>query len=209
MTSTSRDNSWGPYRPTLEDQLAACADYLDRLQRSLAGEIAPDRHYFNDKAYQLHEVARRLVRRGQEIERWLRSCDATVEHSEDGRVVVGTCERPAGHTGAHADNPAREPAEQLCHNARALADLSEQASHRLGVLAPDIDQRRAIGVPVAPEDPDSLRDVASTLDQAGREAQRLAQRVRDLATSDQTRLADTATSRLGVHMSSRGPDVGL
>lgn len=209
MTSSSRDDSWGPYRPTLEDQLATCADYLGRLQRSLAGEIAPDRHYFNDKAYQLHEVAGRLVRRGQDIERWLRSCDATVEHSEDGRFVVGMCERPAGHTGAHDDDPARDPAEQLCHEARTVADLSEQASHRLGVLAPDIDQRRAIGGPVSPEDPDSLRDVASTLDQAGREAQRLARRVRDLAASDQAGLADTATTRLGIHVSSRGPDVGL
>jgi hypothetical protein len=33
-------DTWGPYRAAIEDHLASCADYLDRLQRSLAGEIA-------------------------------------------------------------------------------------------------------------------------------------------------------------------------
>jgi len=34
-------DTWGPYRAAIEDHLASCADYLDRLQRSLAGEIVP------------------------------------------------------------------------------------------------------------------------------------------------------------------------
>jgi hypothetical protein len=40
----------GPYRATIEDHPDTCADYLGRLRRSLTGEIAPDRHYFADKA---------------------------------------------------------------------------------------------------------------------------------------------------------------
>ena len=123
-------------------------------------------------------------------------------------LVLGTCERPAGHAGAHDDEPAREPAEQLSHEARILADLSELASHRLGVLAPDFDQHRATGDPVSPEDPGSLRDVASTLDYAGREAQRLAQSLRDLAASAQIATEDMATTRLGIDVASCGPDLG-
>jgi hypothetical protein len=47
---TKPNGPWGPYRATIEDHLDICADYLSRLRRSLAGEIAPDRHYFADKA---------------------------------------------------------------------------------------------------------------------------------------------------------------
>jgi hypothetical protein len=121
---------WGPYRPAVEDHVAACADYLGRLQRSLAGEIAPDRQYFNDKAYQLQEVARGLVRRGQDIERWLNACNASVPRAEEGFSGLAACERAAGHTGPHDDDPPPTLAEQLCDEARALTDLTEQAGHR-------------------------------------------------------------------------------
>jgi hypothetical protein len=57
---TEPNGPWGPYRATIEDHLDICADYLSRLRRSLAGEIAPDRHYFADKAHQLHVAARPL-----------------------------------------------------------------------------------------------------------------------------------------------------
>ena len=134
-------DAWGPYRPAVEDHVAACADYLGRLQRSLGGEIAPERHYFNDKAYQLQEVARALVRRGQDIERWLNSCDASVERHDRDASVLATCELPRGHRGPHDDDPPRALAEQLCDEARALTDLTEQASHRIGWLAPN--HRRA------------------------------------------------------------------
>ena len=56
-SNTRPDDPWGPYRSTIEDDLATCADYLGRLQRSLAGEIAPDRHYFHDKVHQLQKRA--------------------------------------------------------------------------------------------------------------------------------------------------------
>src|SRR5215211_5892668 len=48
---------WGPYRAAIEDHVDTCTDYLDRLRRSLAGEIASDRHSFADKAHQLHAAA--------------------------------------------------------------------------------------------------------------------------------------------------------
>jgi hypothetical protein len=60
MTNTA--DPWGPYRATIEDHLGTCADYLSRLRRSPAGEIASDRHYFADKAHLLHIAARRMVR---------------------------------------------------------------------------------------------------------------------------------------------------
>ena len=67
----------------------------------MAGEIAPDRPYFHDKVQNLHDVVRLMVRRRQDIERWLRACDATVDHpGEGGRTIVGTCERPSGHATA-------------------------------------------------------------------------------------------------------------
>ncbi len=177
MTPTDGDDSWGVYRPGIESHLATCADYLDRPQRSVAGEIAPDRHYFHDKAHQLHEAVRVLVRRGQDIERWLLACDATVESDEDGHTVVGTCERPSGHTGPHDDGPPREPVEQLCQRARALSDLAELAGYRLGSVAPGVDQQLAVGRTDPHEHLDILRHVASMLAQTGHEAQRLAQLV--------------------------------
>lgn len=107
MTSTDRDDSWGVYRSGIEFRLASCANYLDRLRRSVVGEIARDRHYFHDKAHQLHEAVLVLMRWGQDIEPWLRACDATVEQKEDGHTVVGTCECPSGHDGLHDDDPRR------------------------------------------------------------------------------------------------------
>jgi hypothetical protein len=81
---TDTPDPWGPYRATIEDQFDTCADYLGRLRRSLAGEIAPDRHYFADKAHQLHTAARRMVRIAQDIDRWLGECPTTVEHTDSG-----------------------------------------------------------------------------------------------------------------------------
>ena len=43
---------WGPYRATIEDHVDTCTDYLGRLRRSLAGEIAPDRHHFGGEEAQ-------------------------------------------------------------------------------------------------------------------------------------------------------------
>jgi hypothetical protein len=97
----------GPYRATIEDHLDCCADYLGRLRRSLAGEIAPDRDYFADRAHQLHNAAGRMVRIVQDIDRWLGDCGTTVEHDDaDGTRFIGECTLPAGHDGAHDDDGA-------------------------------------------------------------------------------------------------------
>ncbi|MGH9235562.1 MAG: hypothetical protein ACRD0R_19755 [Acidimicrobiales bacterium] len=95
---TDTPGPWGPYRATIDDHLDTCADYLGRLRRSLAGEIAPDRHYFADKAHQLHTAARRMVRIVQDIDCWLGECAATVEHAgADGTRLTADCTLPAGH----------------------------------------------------------------------------------------------------------------
>ena len=97
---------WGPYRVTIENHLETCADYLGPLRRSLAGEIAPDRHYFADKAYQLHTAAHRMVRIVQDIDRWLGECGTTVEHDDAGTRFIAECTLPAGHDGIHDDDGA-------------------------------------------------------------------------------------------------------
>jgi hypothetical protein len=85
---------------TIEDHVDTCADYLGRLRRSLAGEIAPDRHYFAEKAHQLHTAARRMVRIVQDVDRWLAECGTTVEHRDaDGTRFIGECMLPGGHQG--------------------------------------------------------------------------------------------------------------
>lgn len=127
MPTNRHVDAWGAYRPAIEDHLAACADYLGRLERSLAGEIAPDRHYFSDKAHQLHQSARRLERLVQDTDRWLAGCHAMVEHRyEDGTRSLGECELPAGHDGDHDGDPARLAGETLCVRARdgALHDAA-------------------------------------------------------------------------------------
>jgi hypothetical protein len=186
---------WGPYRPAIEDHVAACADYLGRLHRSLAGEIASDRHYFNDKAYQLQEVARALVRLGQDIERWLNACNASVQRDVEGFWGLAACERPAGHTGPHDDDPPRAPAERLCDEARGLTDLNERVSHSIGWLAPVVDQRNAALDLLEPEHHETLHEFASMLDRIAHDARRLASRVRGLGLDqDGNQVASASTT---------------
>lgn len=99
----------GPYRAAIEDHLASCADYLDRLQRSLAGEIAPDRHYFRSKAHQLELVVPSLVRRTQDIEGRLDACDAPVVRNEPGAS-------PRGDLGAAPRPPRRARRQPALHS---------------------------------------------------------------------------------------------
>jgi hypothetical protein len=176
-------DSWGPYRATMEDHLANCADYLSRLERSVAGTIAPDRYYFNDKARQLLLAARDLVRRGQDIERWVNGCGTTMDRAHDVQVSRARCELPAGHAGDHDDDPPTAPAEQACANARDLADLSDLVAHRLRWLAPTLDQRAATGAGPADDDRESLRDAAATLERVAHDAQKLASRLRSIEPS--------------------------
>lgn len=207
MDMRRQTDSWGPYRATIEDHLATCADYLSRLDRSVAGEIAPDRYYFNEKARQLLQAARRLLRRGQDIERWLGQCGTTVERAYDGQVYRGLCELPAGHTGDHDDGPPSTPAEQACADSWELADLSDQITHRLGWLAPVIDQRAATGAGPADDECESLRDAAATLGRVAHDAQKLASRLRSIeATLDK----EATTSRAGLprRHRSRAPQHG-
>lgn len=122
---------WHPYRSTVEDHLGACTDYLGRLRRSLAGEIAPDRHYFADKAHQLHAAARRMVRLVQDIDSWLGECTAQTDHVDpDGDRYVVDCTLPAGHHGPHADGDQLLPGRRLTGELRDLADAVERTSLR-------------------------------------------------------------------------------
>jgi hypothetical protein len=174
-------DTWGPYRAAIEDHLASCADYLGRLQRSLAGEIAPDRHYFRSKAHQLELVARSLVRRAQDIEGWLAACDAPVVRNEPGATHVATCELPRAHRGAHDDNPPASAAERARDAARDLADLAAQTSHDRGLLTPGVDRSHLAGDNhVTLEDRELLHDVSRTLERISHDARRLATHVRQL-----------------------------
>jgi hypothetical protein len=174
-------DTWGPYRAAIEDHLASCADYLNRLQRSLAGEIAPDRHYVRSKAHQLELVARSLVRRAQDIEGWLAACDAPVVRNESGASHVATCELPRGHRGAHDDNPPASAAEQARDAARDLSDLTAEASHDLGSMTPVVDRAHtAGGNRVTADECDVLHELSRTLERISHDARRLATHVRQL-----------------------------
>ena len=92
---TDTPDPWGPYRATIEDHLDTCADYLSRLCCSLAGEIAPDRQYFADKAYQLHIAAHRMVRIVHDVDGWLGECGVALEHDDtDGTRFTAECPCP-------------------------------------------------------------------------------------------------------------------
>jgi hypothetical protein len=64
-------SGWGEYQPYIGDALESCVDYVGRLQRSIEGEIVPDRHYFVEKASALKEWATILLARCEEIEGWI------------------------------------------------------------------------------------------------------------------------------------------
>lgn len=117
---------WHPYRSTVEDHLGSCTDYLGRLRRSLAGEIAPDRRYFADKAHQLHAATRRMVRLVQDIDSWLGECTAQTNHVEStGERYVVDCSLPAGHHGCHDDGDRLLPGRRLTGGA-----AGSRAGHR-------------------------------------------------------------------------------
>jgi len=126
MSDDTTTGPWGPYHDHIGEGLAHCADYLGRLQRSLAGEIAPDRHYFGDKARALRDASVGLLRRARDVERWLGACDADYE---DEGGTVGSCALPAGHAGAHDDGPT--PAERLAERADALTAVATEVADTL------------------------------------------------------------------------------
>ena len=135
MTTAER-NDWGPYRCTVADRLAACEDYLGRLRRSLAGEIAPDRHYFAEKAVALRDAAQTLVEGTEDVEWWLGACthEVAVESSEEGSESFAECGHAAGHLGPHQDED-RCP-EQLRTGRDAPCRPCPPARHRSPGLGP-------------------------------------------------------------------------
>ena len=95
----------GPHRSAIAEGLASCADYVGRLQRSLASEAAPDRHYFSMRARALYDTARDLLRLTEAVEHWLIVCDEPLVHEDcEGRVRTA-CELPRNHYGVHDDQP--------------------------------------------------------------------------------------------------------
>ena len=76
----------------------------------MAGEIAPDRHYFTTKAVALRDASVGVLRRARDVERWLGSCDA--DYDGDGE-----------------DGPS--PAERAGERAEALAALATEVADGL------------------------------------------------------------------------------
>lgn len=115
MSEYRNANPWGDWHESIADGLASATDYLSRCQRSLAGEIAPDRFYFADKARALRDSASALVRRCSQVERWLGECgaDITSPQLDEGTVVWTTCALPLGHDGPHDHSPAPSPAQHV------------------------------------------------------------------------------------------------
>ena len=143
-TQPMTEDPWGPYRQAVADRLASCADYLGRLQRSLDGEAAPDRHHFTTRAHDLYEAARDLVRLTQEVEHWLIVCNESVLR-EDGTPAGATCDLPRNHYGGHDDEPPASLAVQVRNSARVLMDEAEDTSRAVDLLGLRSDQRRAFG----------------------------------------------------------------
>jgi hypothetical protein len=179
VTMTDTPDPWGPYRAAIEDHLDTCADYLGRLRRSLAGEIAPDRHYFADKAHQLHAAARRMVRIVQDIDRWLGECGTTVEHDAADGTHVGECTLPAGHDGAHDDNGAGWlVAARIGGELRDLADAAERISQHFGSRAPAVDRDLTRAAGTLANSHDALANLAASLEGIRRRTTRLTEQVR-------------------------------
>lgn len=170
---------WGPYRATIEDHLDTCADYLGRLRRSPAGEIAPDRHYFADKAHQLHTTARRMVRIVQDIDGWLGECAATVEHADtDGTRSTAECTLPAGHQSAHDDGDVPLAGRQVTGELLDLADAVKRISQHFGWTAPDVDRDFAGAPGAIAISHDALVNLAASLDTIRHRTTQLAAHIR-------------------------------
>jgi hypothetical protein len=133
MTTSGR-NHWGPYRCTVADRLAACEDYLGRLRRSLAGEIAPDRHYFAEKALALRDAAQTLVEGTEDVEWWLGACTHKVAANgpDEDSESFAECGRAAGHPGSHQDED-RCPEQLALGEMRRLARALQHLTDRVGL----------------------------------------------------------------------------
>ena len=155
--ATTTTGPWGPYQDHIGEGLAHCADYLGRLQRSLAGQIAPDRHYFTTKAVALRDASVGLLRRARDVERWLGSCDAGEGIDADGE-----------------DGPS--PAERAGERAETLAALATEGADGLAWATLAVDAGDD-----GPEVADALVDAARRLGELARGAASLAAAVTALA----------------------------
>lgn len=118
---------WGPWHGHVAEGLDSCADYLDRCRRSVEGDIAPDRHYFAEKARALRDASVSLVGRCAEVERWLGECGTDYQASDgEGDVVIRSCTRAAGHAGDHDDRPS--PGARASERAQDLAAVAVEAA---------------------------------------------------------------------------------
>jgi hypothetical protein len=150
-TSTTRsvtgeaNEPWGQYRSAVADGVASCADYLGRLEHSLSGEAASDRHYFSTRAHDLYEAARDLARLTHEVEHWLIVCNEPLLGNDGVTLVGGTCELPRGHYGGHDDEPPASLAVQVRNSAQLLMDEAEDTARVVDLLGLRSDQRRAFG----------------------------------------------------------------
>jgi uncharacterized protein YukE len=189
---TDTADPWGPYRATIQDHLDTCTDYLSRLRRSLAGEIAPDRHYFADKAHELHTAARRMVRIVQDIDRWLGECAQTTEHIDaDGTRFTVECALPASHEGGHDDSDRLLPGRRVTGELRDLADAVERVSQHFGWTAPAVDRDLTGASGTIANRHDALANLGVSLDSVARRSTRLA--------------ADARSAAVGA----RGPDAAV
>ncbi len=159
------EDPWGPHRAAVTDRLETCADYLGRMQRSLTGEAAPDRHYFATRAHDLYESARDLVRLTEAVEHWLIVCDVSTIDLDPGRSGEGCCELPRNHYGGHNDRPPESLAVQVRTSARDLMDEAEATARWVNALGILSDQRRAFEI--EKEFDPEFHEVLDALEQAG------------------------------------------
>ena len=90
----------GPLWPPVEDRLLACEYFVGRLRRLYDGEIAPDRHYFEEKARYLRDAAQALVERVENLEWWMATCSDSLYQASDG--LAGVLPPDAGVTDVEA-----------------------------------------------------------------------------------------------------------
>ena len=139
-------NPWGPHREAVVDGVVSCADYLGRLERSLVGEAATDRHYFAMRAGDLYQSARDLVRLVEETEHALIVCEGTMFWTDERGSYGSQCELPRNHYGGHDDRPPASLAVQVRDRARELMDRAEWTAAWVNRLGLQSDQRRAFGM---------------------------------------------------------------
>lgn len=179
---------WGPYRESIQEAVDQCADYLDRLQRSLRGEIAPDRPYFHEKAAYLQDAATTLARRAQDVERWIGECGTQVRVREEGEIYLDTCTLPADHANPlHRPNGHNTATLDATDRARYVAGRFDHISRRLAHLGPEIDHRHRANHHDIPDQRADIQELKTDVDQLIRQSTTLS---RTLTATDQTLALD-------------------